>query len=339
MTCSKLIDMAEGDGNSAPPTLASLWLKSKPARASQSAPEPKPDRPPSVETSNNPPQMDLLFASSATSPAQWPSAPKPRSASRTRRKPSQTIDPAAAKPRRRTALEKPSALAIERRIWTVRDLVTGIRQQLEGEYQDIWVEGEISNCRPAPSGHIYFTLKDGEAQLPVVLFRRQAILLRFRPQDGLAILAKGRISIYESRGQLQLIAETLEPRGAGALQLAFEQLKARLLAEGLFDTARKRPLPAFPRCVGVVTSTAGAVLHDIIKVVHRRHARLHLLVYPATMQGTGCPASVAAGISWFNAHPETVDLILIARGGGRSKISPASTTRPLPAPLPHPVCP
>ncbi len=260
--------------------------------------------------------MDLLFASSATSPAQSPSAPKPRSASRTRRKPSQTIDPAAAKPRRRTALEKPSALAIERRIWTVRDLVTGIRQQLEGEYQDIWVEGEISNCRPAPSGHIYFTLKDGEAQLPVVLFRRQAILLRFRPQDGLAILAKGRISIYESRGQLQLIAETLEPRGAGALQLAFEQLKARLLAEGLFDTARKRPLPAFPRCVGVVTSTAGAVLHDIIKVVRRRHARLHLLVYPATMQGTGCAASVAAGISWFNAHPETVDLILIARGGG-----------------------
>jgi len=210
----------------------------------------------------------------------------------------------------------PPAPAQERRIWTVRDLVTGIRQQLEGEYQDIWVEGEISNCRPAPSGHIYFTLKDGEAQLPVVLFRRQALLLRFRPEDGLAVLARGRISVYESRGQLQLIAETLEPRGAGALQLAYEQLKARLLAEGLFDAARKRPLPAFPRCAGVITSTSGAVLHDIIKVVRRRHARLDLLVYPATVQGPGCAASVVAGIRWFNQHPDQADLILIARGGG-----------------------
>ena len=135
---------------------------------------------------------------------------------------------------------------------------------------------------------MYFTLKDGEAQLPVVMFRRQALLLKFRPQDGLAVLARGRVSVYESRGQLQLIAETLEPRGAGALQLAFEQLKARLQAEGLFAAERKRPLPAFPRCVGVVTSTGGAVLHDIIKVVRRRHARLHLLVYPAVMQGPGC---------------------------------------------------
>jgi exodeoxyribonuclease VII large subunit len=200
--------------------------------------------------------------------------------------------------------------------WSVRELVSGIRQRVEGEYQDIWVEGEISNCRPASSGHIYFTLKDGEAQLPVVLFRRQAQLLRFRPQDGLAVLARGRVSVYESRGQLQLIAETLEPRGAGALQLAFEQLKARLLAEGLFDSARKRPLPAFPRCVGVVTSTGGAVLHDIVKVVRRRHAHLHLLVYPATVQGPGCAASVAAGIRWFNQNQGLVDLILIARGGG-----------------------
>ena len=149
----------------------------------------------------------------------------------------------------------------------------------------------------APSGHIYFTLKDGEAQLPVVLFRRQAVLLRFRPQDGLAVLARGRVSVYESRGQLQLIAERLEPRGAGALQLAFEQLKARLLAEGLFAAERKRPLPAFPHCIGVITSTGGAVLHDIVKVVRRRHARLNLLVYPATMQGPGCAASVAARCS------------------------------------------
>ena len=204
----------------------------------------------------------------------------------------------------------------ERHIWTVRDLVTGIRQQLERDHRDIWVEGEISNCRLAPSGHLYFTLKDGDAQLSVVLFRSQALLLRFRPQDGLAVLARGRISVYESRGQLQLIAETLEPRGAGLLQLAYDQLKARLLAEGLFDAARKRPLPAFPRSVGVITSTGGAVLHDIIKVTRRRHARLNLLVYPAAMQGPGCCTSIIAGIRYFNAHADRVDLILIARGGG-----------------------
>jgi exodeoxyribonuclease VII large subunit len=200
--------------------------------------------------------------------------------------------------------------------WTVAALVAGIRHQVEDDYQDIWVAGEISNCRAAPSGHLYFTLKDGEAQLPVVLFRRQAMLLRFQPHDGLAVLARGRVSVYESRGQLQLIAETLEPRGAGALQLAFEQLKARLLADGLFDASNKRALPTFPHCIGIVTSTGGAVLHDIVKVIRRRHARLHLLIYPATMQGPGCAASVAAGIRWFNANPGQVEVILIARGGG-----------------------
>lgn len=204
----------------------------------------------------------------------------------------------------------------ERRIWTVADLVGSIRQQIEAAYVDLWVEGEISNCRLAPSGHIYFTLKDSDAQLPVVLFRRQAQLLRFRPVDGLAVLVRGRVSIYESRGQLQLIAETMEPRGAGSLQLAFEQLKARLLTEGLFDSSRKRPLPAFPRCVGVITSPTGAVIRDIVTVVGRRHARLNLLVFPAVMQGVASPGSVAAGIRWFNRNPSLVDLILIARGGG-----------------------
>ncbi len=208
------------------------------------------------------------------------------------------------------------ALPTQRRIWTVRDLVIDIRQQVEGGYPDLWVEGEISNYRAAPSGHIYFTLKDGDAQLPVVLFRRQATLLRFRPADGLAVLVRGRISIYESRGQLQLIAETLEPRGAGALQLAFEQLKARLLAEGLFDAARKRSLPAFPKCVGVITSPSGAVIRDIVNIARRRHARLNLLVYPATMQGATCCTTVAAGIRYFNANPALVDVIILARGGG-----------------------
>ena len=205
---------------------------------------------------------------------------------------------------------------LQRRIWTVRDLVSDVRRHIETGYTDLWVEAEISNLRAAPSGHLYFTLKDGEAQLPIVLFRRQALLLRFRPADGLAVLVRGRISIYESRGQLQLIAETLEPRGAGALQLAFEQLKARLLAEGLFDAARKRPLPPFPHCVGIITSPSGAVIRDIVNVVRRRHARLNLLVYPAAMQGTNCPPSVIAGIRYFNAHPEKADLIILARGGG-----------------------
>lgn len=201
-------------------------------------------------------------------------------------------------------------------VYTVRQLIAEIRQHVEGAYTGlISVEGEISNCRPAASGHIYFTLKDGDAQLPVVLFRREASLLGFKPKDGMAVEARGRISVYETRGQLQLIAETLRPRGEGALQMAFEQLKRRLKAEGLFDRPRKL-LPPFPQCVGIVTSPSGAALQDIINVVRRRHARLNLLVFPAAVQGAQCAASVAAGIRWFNAHPESVDLILIARGGG-----------------------
>jgi exodeoxyribonuclease VII large subunit len=221
---------------------------------------------------------------------------------------------ASTKSRHKPALA--SVASTERRIWSVRALVTSIRQQVETTYTDLWVEGEISNCRLAPSGHIYFTLKDGEAQLPVVLFRRQAILLRFRPADGLAALVRGRVSVYDGRGQLQLIAETMEPRGAGALQLAFEQLKARLLAEGLFDADRKRQLPLFPKCIGIITSPTGAVIRDIVTIVRRRHARLNLLVYPATMQGASSPGSVAAGIRWFNANRSLVDFIVLARGGG-----------------------
>jgi exodeoxyribonuclease VII large subunit len=216
----------------------------------------------------------------------------------------------------------------ERRIFTVQALVNEVRQQFESAYADIWVQGEISNLRAAPSGHLYFTLKDNEAQLPVVLFRRQSILLRFRPQDGMAVLARGKVSIYESRGQMQLVAETLEPRGAGALQIAFEQLKARLAAEGLFDAGRKRPLPAFPRTIGVITSPTGAVLRDILNVLGRRHAALNVLLYPATVQGEHAAAEVSAGIRWFNeqaaqgqsaAHVLAnvlADVLIVARGGG-----------------------
>ena len=214
------------------------------------------------------------------------------------------------------AAREPRRAAGEKRVWTVRGIVADVRGRIEGGYGEVWVEGEISNCRPASSGHLYLTLKDGEAQLPVVLFRRQAQLLRFKPNAGMAVLARGRLSVYEGRGELQLIAEVLEPRGAGALLVAFEQLKARLAAEGLFAAERKRALPPFPKCVGVITSTSGAVLHDIVTVVKRRHGRLNLLVYPAAVQGPGCAASVVAGLRWFNRNPERVELILVARGGG-----------------------
>src|SRR5512146_1389033 len=202
-----------------------------------------------------------------------------------------------------------------RRIWPVSELVGQIRELVEQEYVDIWVEGEISNYRPAPSGHVYFTLKDADAQLPIVLFRRQAMLLRFRPEDGLHVLVRGRISIYEQRGQLQLVAETMEPVGVGSLQLAFEQLKQRLKAEGLFDADRKRPLPPFPRTVGIITSPTGAVIRDFLNVVSRRHAGLNVLLYPVSVQGDSAPAEVERAIADLN-ESGLVDLIVIARGGG-----------------------
>jgi exodeoxyribonuclease VII large subunit len=203
-----------------------------------------------------------------------------------------------------------------RRVWPVRELVGQVRSLVEQEYGDVWVEGEISNYRPAPSGHVYFTLKDADAQLPVVLFRRQAMLLRFRAEDGLHVLVRGRVSVYEQRGQMQLVAETMEPVGAGSLQLAFEQLKERLKVEGLFDAARKRPLPGFPRCVGVVTSPTGAVIRDFLNIVGRRHSGLNVLVYPVSVQGESAPGEIETALAELNAAQGLVDLIVVARGGG-----------------------
>ena len=300
-------------GDKTPDTLASLRRKV---------------RKPATGASPRPSQPDLFapFETEAPAPVEVPAAAQNTPATEVPTEPPAAPTPApkpapeSTRPVRAIAPAAPASDPNARRIWSVRSLVADIRENVERGYTDLWVEGEISNCRPAPSGHVYFTLKDGDAQLPIVLFRRQAQLLRFRPTDGLAVLVRGRISVYESRGQLQLIAETLEPRGSGALQLAFDQLKQRLAAEGLFDPARKRPLPAFPRCVGIVTSPTGAVIRDIVTVVRRRHARLDLLVYPAAMQGANCPGSVAAGIRWFNQNPgpnlDKVDLIVLARGGG-----------------------
>ena len=187
-----------------------------------------------------------------------------------------------------------------RRIWPVRELVGQVRELVEQEYGEVWVEGEISNFRPAPSGHVYFTLKDADAQLPIVLFRRQAMLLRFRPEDGLHVLVRGRVSVYEQRGQMQLVAETMEPVGAGSLQMAFEQLKARLKAEGLFDAERKRPLPAFPRTVGIVTSPTGAVIRDFLNIVSRRHSGLECSALPRLRPGRSAPAEIESAIGWLN---------------------------------------
>ncbi len=221
-------------------------------------------------------------------------------------------------------LQSPSARQLDftfeepqsaRRVWPVRALVEQVRELVEQRHSDVWVEGEISNLRPAPSGHLYFTLKDADAQLPVVLFRRQALLLRFRPADGLHVLVRGRVSVYEQRGQLQLVGEAMEPVGAGSLQLAFEQLRERLKAEGLFDPGRKRSLPAFPRSVGVVTSPTGAVIRDFLNIVGRRHSGLHVLLFPVSVQGDSAAAEIVNALTELNASA-LVDVIVLARGGG-----------------------
>jgi exodeoxyribonuclease VII large subunit len=206
----------------------------------------------------------------------------------------------------------------QRRVFSVRELMGALRTSLEREYADVWVEGEISNFRPAESGHLYFTLKDSEAQLRLVMFRTQARLLRFRPENGMQVVARGRLTVYEARGDMQLAAEYLEPKGAGALQVAFEQLKAKLAAEGLFDHGRKKPLPELPRRIGIVTSPRGAALQDILNILRRRHESVPILIYPAQVQGADAPAEVAEGLRYFNREMN-VDVIIVARGGGSAE--------------------
>ncbi len=202
-----------------------------------------------------------------------------------------------------------------RKVYPVRELVAAVRMHVERTFADVYVEGEISNYRPAESGHLYFTLKDGSSQLRVVMWRTQARLLRFKPENGLQIIARGRVTVYDERGDLQFQAEHLEPKGAGALQIAFEQLKAKLAAEGLFDPARRKPIPALPRRIGVVTSARGAAVQDILNILRRRHESVNVLIYPAQVQGEGASHEVAAGVRWFNRQGG-VDVIIVARGGG-----------------------
>lgn len=206
----------------------------------------------------------------------------------------------------------------DRRTWKIRELVSAVRTSIEREFSDTWVEGEISNFRAHDSGHLYFTLKDESSQLSVVMFRSQAKLLRFRPENGMQIVARGRVTVYEDRGQLQLSAEYLEPKGAGALQVAFEQLKARLEAEGLFDIARKKAIPTLPRRIGIITSPKAAALRDILNVLLRRHFTANILIFPAQVQGEAAALEVTAGIRHFN-RGELVDVIVVARGGGSAE--------------------
>ncbi len=201
---------------------------------------------------------------------------------------------------------------------SVSDVTRLIRNSLEDQFQDVWIEGEISNLRAPSSGHLYFTLKDSQSQLRGVLFRSGALRLRFALQEGLAVIARGRISVYEPRGEYQLIVDSLEPKGVGAFQLAFEQLKERLSQEGLFDEARKRRLPAFPRTVGVVTSLTGAAIRDIVAVLRRRCPIVNILIAPVPVQGDGAGASIAEAIDALSAMPQ-VEVLIVGRGGGASE--------------------
>lgn len=201
------------------------------------------------------------------------------------------------------------------KIYSVSAVTEIIKLTLETAFPVLWVEGEISNFHRHSSGHLYFTLKDAKSQLKAVMFRFEASKIAFDLKDGLKVVCRGRINVYEPRGEYQIVAEVIEPRGKGALQLAFEQLKEKLRAEGLFDPGRKKTLPLRPRTIGVVTSPRGAAIADILRILERRYARLHILIYPAKVQGEGAAAEIVEGIDYLGALPG-IDVIIVGRGGG-----------------------
>lgn len=215
------------------------------------------------------------------------------------------------------AMASPTAEGLfpERLVLSVSDLNRAARGVLEGGFPLLWVEGEISNLARPASGHLYFSLKDSQAQVRCALFRNRSQLLRFKPADGMKVLVRGRVSLYEPRGDFQFIAEHLEEAGHGALQRAFEELKARLAKEGLFDTALKRPLPAAPRRIGVITSPSGAALHDILTVIRRRYPIARVILYPTPVQGEGAAVRIADMIDTASERAEC-DVLILARGGG-----------------------
>ncbi|MEW6515298.1 MAG: exodeoxyribonuclease VII large subunit [candidate division FCPU426 bacterium] len=208
-----------------------------------------------------------------------------------------------------------SKSAGDRRVFTVTEIVERARALLENEFPRVWVEGELSNFKQHTSGHFYFTLKDAQSQLRAAMFRGANRLVRFRPEDGLKVLAGGRLSLYPARGDFQMVVEELEPAGLGALQLAFEQLKKKLAAEGLFDPKRKKSLPAFPRKIAVVTSPTGAAVRDILNVTGRRSPLADIAVYPVRVQGAGAAEEIAHALERLNAVGGW-DVIICGRGGG-----------------------
>jgi exodeoxyribonuclease VII large subunit len=207
------------------------------------------------------------------------------------------------------------SLEPERRIFRVSELNAAVQRRFEEEFSGIWVAGEISSCKVAASGHYYFSLKDDKSQLRCALFKGAARFVKFKPVDGLAVIARGKLEVYEARGEYQLIVEALEPQGAGALQIAFEQMKKRLAMEGLFDAARKRALPRLPKRIGIVTSPAGSVIRDMLHVFERRFPGLHVRLYPAQVQGEGALEQVCAGLNYFS-NAQWAEVVILARGGG-----------------------
>ena len=203
----------------------------------------------------------------------------------------------------------------ERRVYTVSDLTAGIRDLLARNFTDVSVQGEISNCRPATSGHIYFTLKDERAQVRCVFFKQQQRGMKFRPEDGLKVTVRGSVSVYEARGEYQIYVESVEPLGRGTLQLAFEQLKKKLDSEGLFDPARKKALPLLPSRIGLITSPTGASVRDVVRILRRRFPNVHLTLYPVRVQGEGAAEEIVQAFGYFN-RKRPADVILLVRGGG-----------------------
>jgi len=210
---------------------------------------------------------------------------------------------------------EPPVPAPIRRVYTVTELTVRVRDLLEERFFEVWVEGELSGVRLWNTGHLYFTLKDSSSLLKGLMFRSALRYLKFKPVDGLRVVARGKLSVYEPKGEYQIVCEHLEPQGLGALQLAFDQLKKRLQAEGLFDLARKRPLPALPRKIGVVTSLDGAAIRDILKVLRRRYRNVHVVIRPTKVQGEGAAAEIAHALRQIVKVPH-VDVVIVGRGGG-----------------------
>jgi exodeoxyribonuclease VII large subunit len=203
----------------------------------------------------------------------------------------------------------------ERRVYSVTELTGRIRDLFTRNFTDILVEGEISNCHEAQSGHIYFVLKDKTSQLRAVCFKTQVRAMKFRPENGLHVTVRGSISVYEARGDYQIYVESIEPVGLGALQLAFDQLKKRLEAEGLFSPDRKKPLPMLPRCIGLITSPTGAAVRDVVRILRRRFHNVHLTLFPVRVQGDGAALEIVRALQFFNRE-QSVDVLILARGGG-----------------------